>query len=303
MKYIILPATILFLLLSSCGKDFLDRRPLDNLTDANFYQNQDQLLQATAPLYNAVWLTYNFKPIASLEYRTNILWANNDPYKKMAISSTNGQVMEAWQSFFNVVGQANLVIQNVKTYTPASVPEAAKQHAIAEARFVRGLAYQMLVDLWGPVPVLENNLPLLTDTTQQRNTIESVWDFIIADMQFAAENLMPASPQKGRLNKYAGEAMLARMYLTHAGVGVTGGTRRQSDLDKAAEYARDVIANGPYQMMTDYEELFKMKNNNNSESIFALQWVYNGGWGTQNATQSFWPTTAASQAWLMAGYR
>lgn len=47
---------ILSMFTVSCSKDFLDRRPLDNLTDGNFYQNESQLLQATAPLYNAVWL-------------------------------------------------------------------------------------------------------------------------------------------------------------------------------------------------------------------------------------------------------
>ncbi len=279
---------ILSMFTVSCSKDFLDRRPLDNLTDGNFYQNESQLLQATAPLYNAVWLSYNFKAIQSVELRANTLFWNEENYKSFSVSSAAGEINEGWQSFFNVVGQANMVISNVQAYTPEIVSDAAKRNAIAEARLMRGLAYSMLVQLWGPVPVLENNLTLLTDTTQRRNTIESVWGLVIKDMIYAKDNLFTASPQKGRLNKYAAEALLARMYLTHAGVGMPGdGSRRQSDLDSAAYYARNVIANGPFKMMDEYEELFKMKNNNNEETILSLQWVYDGGWGTQNATQAF----------------
>lgn len=279
---------LLSLFMVSCSKDFLDRRPLDNLTDANFYQNEAQLLQSTAPLYNAVWLSYNFKAIQSVELRANTLFWNQESYKSFSVSSADGDLSEAWQSFFNVVGQANMVMSNVQTYTPESVSEAAKRNAIAEARLMRGLAYSMLVQLWGPVPVLENNLTLLTDTTQRRNTIESVWEFVLKDMVYAKDNLFTVSPQSGRLNKYAAEAMLSRMYLTRAGVGMPGdGSRRQADLDSAAYYARNVIANGPFKMLDEYEELFKMKNNNNEETILSLQWVYDGGWGTQNATQAF----------------
>lgn len=234
---------LLSLSMVSCGEDFLDRRPLDKLTDGNFYQNEAHLLQATAPLYNAVWLTYNFHAVQSVEQRANTLFWNGNDFKNFAVSSSNTHLRETWQSFYNVIGQANMVIYNVQESTPSHVADAAKRNAIAEARLMRGLAYSMLVQLYGPVPVIERNLTLLTDTTQRRNTIESVWEFIVKDMIYAKDNLFEVSPQKGRLNKYAGEAFLARTYLTHAGVGMPGdGSRRQSDLDSAAFYCRKVLS-------------------------------------------------------------
>jgi len=125
---------------------------------------------------------------------------------------------------------------------------------------------------------------LLTDTSITRNTVESVWEFIIRDMRFAAQNL-PATPlQKGRLTKWAAEGMLAKAFLTRAGIS---GTRNQADLDSAAWYANDVIMNSGASLMSNYEDLFLMKNNNNPESLFALQWKYDGDWGTQNSVQAF----------------
>jgi hypothetical protein len=156
---------------------------------------------------------------------------------------------------------------------------------------MRGLAYSYLVQNWGEVPIIENNLTLLTDTTISRNTVESVWQFIIRDMRFAAEALPAAPVQRGRLTKWAAEGMLAKMYLIRSGVGMTG-TRRQSDLDSAAYFAKSVIDNSGRSLMTNYEDLFKTQFNSsqvdpNSETLFALQWRYDGNWGTQNSVQAY----------------
>jgi hypothetical protein len=39
--------------------------------------------------------------------------------------------------------------------------------------------------------------------------------------------------------------------------------------------------------MDNYEDLFKIENNNNSESVFALQWVANGSYGETNTQQAY----------------
>ena len=89
--------------------------------------------------------------------------------------------------------------------------------AIAEARFMRALAYRFLVMNWGPVPVIENNFDHLFDTSISRNTVTSVWRFITREMRAAAEdfpehsctgrktyqmvsrrNVSPFLPDKGR---------------------------------------------------------------------------------------------------------
>src|SRR5690606_14930119 len=116
----------------------------------------------------------------------------------------------------------------------------------------------------------------------------SVGDFIIKDLRFAAENLPEQSVQTGRLNKWSGEGMLAKMYLTRAGIS---GTRSRSDLDSAAYFAKRVIDLSGASLMPNYEDLFKTANNNNVETLAALQWTYNAGqsgaWGAQNSVQAF----------------
>ncbi|GEP94714.1 membrane protein [Chitinophaga cymbidii] len=274
---------------TGCSKDFLNRPPEDAIVDVNFYSTSEQVLAATAPLYNIVWFAYNDKASHGIgDARGGNLMSNSYQLEniKMQTTDVTGEVYSSWTSFFNVVAQSNMAIGNLTKYTSPEVPDNVKMAGIAEGRFMRGLAYAYLVQNWGPVPVIVDNNVLLTDTSITRNTVESVWEFIIRDFRFAAQNL-PATPmQKGRLTKWAAEGMLAKMFLTRAGVGVTG-TRKQQDLDSAAWYAKDAIAKSGAVLMSNYEDLFLTKNNNNSESLFALQWKYDGDWGTQNSVQAF----------------
>jgi len=279
----------IIIILAGCSKDFLNKPPQDAIVDANFYQSSDQVLAGTAPLYNIVWFAYNDKSSHGIgDGRGGLLMSGSYEISNIRMQTTDitPEVASSWNSFFNVIAQSNMVINNLTKYTAPSVPESVKQAGIAEGRFMRGLAYAYLVQNWGPVPIITNNNVLLTDTSITRNTVESVWEFVIREIRFAAQNL-PATPlQKGRLTKWGAEGMLARMFLTRAGVGANG-TRNQSDLDSAAWYANDVIMNSGASLMTNYEDLFLTKNNNNPESLFALQWKYDGDWGTQNSVQAF----------------
>ncbi|MBW8684960.1 RagB/SusD family nutrient uptake outer membrane protein [Chitinophaga rhizophila] len=286
-NHIYLFALACIMSLSGCSKDFLNRPPEDAIVDVNFYQTTEQVLAGTAPLYNIVWFAYNDKASHGIgDGRAGVLMSGSYQVDNIRMQTTDvtPEVYSSWTSFFNVVAQSNLIISNLTAFTAPSVPENVKLAGIAEGRFMRGLAYSYLVQNWGAVPIIADNKVLLTDTSTARNTVESVWEFIIRDIRFAAQHLPSAPMQRGRLTKWAAEGMLAKMFLTRAGIS---GTRNQQDLDSAAWYAKDVIMNSGAALMDNYEDLFMTKNNNNSESLFALQWKYDGDWGTQNSVQAF----------------
>ena len=288
---LVLGATLLLGGMVGCSEDFLDRPPLDAIVDANFYQNDDQILAASAPLYNIVWFAYNDKASHGIgDARGGVLTSGSYQLENVRFNTT-GETAEngaSWRAFYNVVAQSNSLINNINTFAGEEVTERIKNYGLSEGRFMRGLAYSYLVQNWGPVPIITNNTALLQDTTIARNTEESVWQFIIKDFRFAAENLTESPALNGRLTKWSAEGMLAKMYLVRAGVG---GSRNQTFLDSAAYYAKRVIDNSGASLMQNYEDLFKTQNNNNVETLAALQWVYNAGqagaWGAQNSVQAF----------------
>ncbi|MBL7769425.1 MAG: RagB/SusD family nutrient uptake outer membrane protein [Flavipsychrobacter sp.] len=283
---------LLVLGLAACSKDFLERPPTDAIVDGSFYQTDDQVLAATSLLYSRVWFDYNDKASYNLgDFRAGTAYsAWND--RGNVLFNTTGNTPEngtAWRSFFIVVGQSNLAIENINRYAGAGVSPEVKKMAIAEARYMRALAYRFLVMNWGAVPIIENNLALLSDTSITRNTVSSVWRFITNEMRAVVEDLPLTSMRPGRLNKWAAEAMLARFYLTRAGVSAEGnGQRNQQFLDSAKYYAERVITQSPYRLLSNYADLFTYPYDNNSESIFSLQWAYSpGAWGSQNSTPAY----------------
>ncbi|MBL7857987.1 MAG: RagB/SusD family nutrient uptake outer membrane protein [Cyclobacteriaceae bacterium] len=277
--------------LAACSEDFLERPPKDAIVDGNFYQSDDQVMAGTALLYSQVWFDYNDKASYNLgDFRGGSAfsaWNDQDNVRFNTTANTpeNGA---SWRAFFNVVGQSNTAIQNINRYAGEGVSPNIKRHAIAEARFMRALAYRFLVMNWGPVPIITNNQTLLSDTTISRNTVESVWKFITNEMRGAAADLTETPLQPGRLTKVAAEAMLARFYLNRAGVGQTG-SRNQVFLDSAKYFAKRVIDSKRYKLLPKYESLFLFPYDNNEESIFELQWVFSGTttWGTQNSTPAY----------------
>ena len=283
---------IVVLGMAACSKDFLERPPTDSIVDGSFYQTDEQVLAATSLLYSKVWFDYNDKASYNLgDFRAGTAYsAWND--RGNVLFNTTGNTPEngtAWRSFFIVVGQSNLAIENINRYATSGVSPEIKKMAIAEARYMRALAYRFLVMNWGAVPIIENNLTLLSDTSISRNTVSSVWRFITNEMRAVAEDLPETSVRPGRLNKWSAEAMLARFYLSRAGVSAEGGGQRnQQFLDSAKYYAERVITQSPYKLLNNYADLFTYPYDNNSESIFSLQWAYSpGAWGSQNSTPAY----------------
>lgn len=291
-KYFWLSALLPLAMMMGCSKNFLEKPPIDTIVDASFYKTDEQVLASTGLLYSKVWFDYNDKASYNLgDFRAGTAYsAYND--RGNVLFNTTGNTPEngsSWRSFFIVVSQSNLAIININKYAGAGVSPAVKKMAIAEARFMRALAYRFLVMNWGPVPIIENNLELLADTSISRNTEKSVWRFITKEMRAVAEDL-PLTPIKpGRLTKWAAEGMLARFYLTRAGVESNGsGTRDQIFLDSAKYYSDRVIKNSGASLLKNYADLFLFPYDNNAESLFSLQWVYSpGAWGTQNSTPAY----------------
>src|SRR5688500_2910520 len=275
-RYLIIASLTTLGFFSSCSDEFLVRTPQDTLVDANFYNTDDQVLAATAGLYSAVWKDYidkaNFKLgdfRGGTAYRA---WGDRDHvlFNTTSVSTDNA---EAYRAFYVTVGQANIAINNINVFAGEAVSDEIKNHALGEARFMRATAYTHLVSNYGPVPIIENNLDHLKSPNLKRNTVESVWEFITRDYEFAAENLLPEAIDAGRLTKWAAEGMLARTWLTRAGLGASG-ARNQEYLDKARDYAERVITLSGRSLLNNYADLFLYPYDNNNESLFELQWVF-----------------------------
>jgi hypothetical protein len=275
---------------TSCS-DILDVEPNDVITKENFYKSESDFQAATGPLYNKVWFDFNDKFYYGLgDGRADNLYAPYSdyvyPFTDLSETGLTGPLVSAWASLYNVVQQSNNVIIGI---SDSKVNETTKNKYIAEARFMRGTAYWYLASLWGDVIISTDPKDLVKNPVVNKNPMKDVYEFAIRDLEYAAKYLPETAGQSGRLTRYSAYGMLSRVYLSFSGVSdnPNSGTRKQEYLDLAKKAAEKVINSGAYSLMPNYADLFMIDNNNNSESMFALQWVPNGDYGVTNTQQAY----------------
>ena len=284
------PVILLTLVFGSCKKSFLDRPPLAQITVDNFYKSNSDLRLATAALYGgSPWFDWQYFPILGIGdvLGGNILQPYNSNLVQLTSFSINGSneyITNTWRGMYKIIAQANTVIKAINLQAPDSIPAVKKNAALGEARFIRATAYFYLAQLWGAVPIIEDNTKLITQPLVPRNITTDVYKFIINDLSFAAQSL-PASDAPGRLTTWSAQGMLAKVYLTRAGLGQTL-SRNQSDLDSAKYYAGNVCNTSGLTLFSSYYNLFRTQFNDNQEDLFSLQWAPGVGYGNGNALQA-----------------
>src|SRR5882757_6879929 len=158
-------------LTQSCKKDFLTKPPVDQVTSDNFYKTDDQIMAGTAPLYNIVWFDYNDKALMAFgEARGGNLNSNDrTAYIQFAPSSTDqSTLLPGYKAFYKIVAQSNLTMQGILNAPGSTASQSAKNAGVAECRFMRAMGYYYLVNNWGAVPIIYDNIGQL-DKASVRN--------------------------------------------------------------------------------------------------------------------------------------
>ena len=278
---------LVVLLLSSCGKGFIDLKPISSVTTDNFYQTAEDFTNAVNGAYNALRTggTYgtdsyifgeirsdNSTPVASGSV------TDQDEFDRFYIRTTNPFINNRWSNSYTAIGRCNAILGRID---PITMDNALKARYIGEAKFLRALFYFNLVRTFGDVPlVLKEIINPDEGYEYGRNPKADVYAQIEKDLTEAAEAL-PVSytgADVGRATQGAAKAMLGRVLLT------------QKKYAPAAAQLKAVIDLHQYELVPVYADFFKVNNKNNKEAIFDVQYK-SGGIGQGNP----WPNSFAPQ--------
>jgi hypothetical protein len=178
----------------------------------------------------------------------------------------NSTLTDLWQSAYEGVNRANYMHQ-FKTVNLAgeTVSFAGKEALYGEVYFLRAYYYFTLVKLFGDVPLfVDNRLSLADSKKLTRSPKADVYKQIELDLT-AAIAVLPASQiEKGRVTKYAAQALLGKVYLY------------QNKYDAAAAILENVI--GKFSLVSNFASIFLPSGENGPESVFEIQ--YSNGSGT-----------------------
>jgi len=292
ISFILIIAVVI--LASSCKKD-LNQVPISTATTATFYKQPSDFIQAVNAAYNSL-RGYPDRSLFLSEVRSDNIYPTNavgrdpDPINNFSLGiAPNVYVEEAWTANFAGIFRANTVLEQIAkngSYV-GSVPLATR--LTAEARFLRAFFYFDLVKYYGKVPIIDHTVSALEANTIGRSAVTDVYNFIIADLQFAIANLpanftgaFPAytASDVGRATKYAAEATLAKVYMTRSGsdYGIAGPGMGLSEWNLALPLLQDIISSGLFVFNPNFggaTGIFSYSNQSpgtNKEAIFDVMY-------------------------------
>lgn len=276
-------------IIAGACEDFLDRPTEDAYTIDGFYKTDEQCFQAANVLYNAPWYDFQRGWVKIGDVMAgNVFYGTDNVYQAFILTSSNEDLANASNSLWLVNGHCNSVIENIATKAGKDVSQTTKNTVTGEAMVWKAMAYFYLVRCWGAIPIVHSNSEIIgegTATQLRRNRVEDVYEYIIRTINKAI-TLLPEENEPGRINQYSAYALLAKVYLTRAGLNQSG-TRNQEDLDKAKEYAAKVINESGAFLEPVYGNLFRISTGNrNPENLLSWQWVASDQWTSQNTEQS-----------------
>ena len=282
------------LTLHACD-DFLDRPVEDNYTVETFYKTDAQLLQAVNTLYNSPWYDFQRGFFKTGEVMSGNFYWGQSPYLTLTVNSTDEDLVNMSASLWSVNAYANEAIKNIDNLAGPACSQEGINTAKGEALTWKAMAYFYLVRSFGGVPIIHDNMALISSNdynNARRAKPENVYDYIILTLNKAIEWL-PESNATGRLDRYSAKGLLAKVYLTKAGIS---GSLNTDDLKKAVELAKDVKDNSGRELEANYSDIFRLANNNTPEGLISWRWTAEGSnWTRQNTLQSDLAPTGFSE--------
>jgi len=248
----------------------LDEEPLGLLAPQSFFKTQSDAEAAVMGGYS--WLAseylYGRKLLVTLQYASDMCdigdigtASRRIEINNFTANSNNEMVSNMWPIFYQVISAANAAISGIPGI---DMNEDYKNQLIAEAKMIRALCYFYMVRLWGDIPYIGEFITdpnAIKDIT--KTPVSEIYEFIIADCEDGVKYLPDTYPKgiRSRPTKGSAKTMLASVYLT------------LKDYTKAAQYAEDVINNASaygYDLMGDYQDLWKADLGNHKEQIWAV---------------------------------
>ena len=278
---IFMAASVLSLGLTSC-EDFLDRPTEDNYVASGYYKTDAECIAAVDYLYNSPWYDFQRGFFKVGEVLSGNYYWGSSPYLNFSLNSNDVDLRNMSYSLWAVNGHSNIVRHYIED---GSASQAVKNQTMGECLLWKAMAYFYLVRTFGDVPIVHDNVSMIEDNTyneQPKVYKADVYEYIVMTLEKAIE-LLPEKCSEGRLDKYCAKGLLAKVYLTKAGVT---GSLNNADLQKAADYAKDVIENSGRELEKNYADVFKLEGNKSPENMIAWRWVVSSQWTSQNTFQS-----------------
>ena len=249
------------LIIVSC-EDNLEENPQSFIASENFYNSEEDAEAAIYSIYHR-WTkdhSRNMYIMNAIPTDEGVPRAGgSDPLDLYQYGPTHGTITEMWWMMYMTISRANVALNRI---SGIEMNENNKKALLAEARFMRAMAYFRLVRFYGDVPLILDPTVDMRNVNVERTPTATVYEQIIEDLEYAELNLPdPGNTEEGRPSSLAATGILARVYLT------------RQEWSMAAQKAKEVIDSGKFDLMEDFPDVFRPETQPNQENIFVMNFV------------------------------
>jgi hypothetical protein len=264
--------SLLFLasLLTSCKK-WVDYNPRDDfrITELDYLRSESDYRTMAISVYTPIQWLNQVVPVGEIASDNAVSGGENasdvlslqqiDDYTHTPVNST---LTELWQASYEGINRANYMHQyKASNLAGVAVDFAGKEALYGEVYFLRAYYYFTLVKVFGDVPLfVDKRLSLVESKTLERSPAADVYKQIEIDLNNAIAVLPAVQVQKGRVTKYAAQALLGKVLLY------------QKKYDAAAAMLENVISSNAFSLVTDFASIFLVTGENGPESVFEIQY-------------------------------
>ena len=166
--------------------------------------------------------------------------SSGEPFQftNFSLLSSNTYLKSHWDAMFLAVSNSNFALAGTDIVTFDD--EEDRINYIAEARFIRALAYFDIVRKWGDAPLIDTYLYTSDEVTEHTYRVDQseIYELIVEDLKYGLEESslseITSEGEKGHACKAAMSGLLGKVYLTMAHVLDDGNST--SYLNSAVDY-------------------------------------------------------------------
>ncbi|MCL3779426.1 RagB/SusD family nutrient uptake outer membrane protein [Prolixibacteraceae bacterium JC049] len=281
--YNLISLVIIVLLLGACSESFLEEKSPDKLTSGNYWRDKADAESGLAAAYSQLegfvgWDPWQEgRPVVEY-YRSDLIVPGADAFNyswwtdlyNFSYTKGNYAIYLIWKYNYRGLNYANQVIEKVGEMDESKISAADKKQIVAEATFLRAYYHFKLLSHFSEIIIRDKAPAGNADLAKGLSPREEAWDFIIADLKAAADDLILQHDGNniGRATSGAANAYLGRAYMYRAGEDAGNAS---TYIEEAGKALKKVIDSGVYSLTEDFLGMFNGSNENSSESIFELQ--------------------------------
>lgn len=270
-------------MISSCEEDFLDQFPPQQLTAGNFYQNEEQMIQAGNAVYNelkTVWgelsLPYIYGDLYggdSYIYTAPGTAADWEELSNVVADPGSSPPAGAWNNYYKGIFIVNDFLEELDRFDESRFSSSEMESMLrAQALFVRSCFYYYLTEVFGDVPFVTSVLGPSEAIDLTRDPKSTIVAQIVQDLSYAADNLPDSydSNNVGRPTSFSAKAMLARVYMANGDNSLA--MPLLGDIINSGRFSLDSDGNGTVDAQ-DYLHIFHDNTRNSPSAILELQFL------------------------------